>query len=429
MSEKKTSDSMKVDRVAVENFKRINRVEIRPNGSLMVIEGRNAQGKSSLLDAIAVAIGGKKLAPARPIRDGESRATVEVDVGSLLVRRVFQSNGRSTLEVVNSETGEELTSPQAVLDATIGQLGFDPLEFTRMRPADQAELVARLAGVNLVEHKRNRAALYDERRDTNRDAKKARAAYDECSVVVGAPDAEVNVSELIAERDALVKQQQERDQAKAELARLRDDYDDLHEEIKQLQLALEAKQKRLGELNEKGVSLKKRVDEMPDPSTHDLDEKLDKAADLNRRFEQKQRRERLRLEAEALEGEAKDLTARMKQMDEALSETLEQSDIPVSGIGFSEDGVTLDGVPFEQASQAEQIRASVALAIATNPKLRVMFVREGSLLDQDGMALLEGLAKENDCQVFVERVLRGEPVGIVIEDGMVQSDAREEEVA
>lgn len=92
---------------------------------------------------------------------------------------------------------------------------------------------------------------------------------------------------------------------------------------------------------------------------------------------------------------------------------------PVPGMSFAEKGITLNGFPFENASSAEQIRASFAIAMAQNPRLRIALVRQGSLLDEDGKLLLAQVAADHDAQVWVECVSNGEKVGIVIEDGAV----------
>ena len=95
--------------------------------------------------------------------------------------------------------------------------------------------------------------------------------------------------------------------------------------------------------------------------------------------------------------------------------------MPVPGVAFDDGAVLLDGLPFDQASDAQQLRASIAIASAMNPKLRVIRVRDGSLLDKDSMALLAEFAETNDMQVWIETVQSGRPGAIVIEDGMVAS--------
>src|SRR3989337_3692096 len=93
--------------------------------------------------------------------------------------------------------------------------------------------------------------------------------------------------------------------------------------------------------------------------------------------------------------------------------------MPVPGLGFGEGSVTFDGVPFDQAETSAQIRVGVAIAMAANPKLRVIRIKEGSFLDPDNLALIAEMARAHDYQVWLERVDTSRQVGVVIDDGQV----------
>jgi len=103
--------------------------------------------------------------------------------------------------------------------------------------------------------------------------------------------------------------------------------------------------------------------------------------------------------------------------------------MPVDGLGFGDGIVTLNDLPFEQASDAERLRVSIAIAMATNPKLRVIRIRDGSLLDEDSMKMIAEMAKDGDFQYWIERVDSTGTVGIVLEDGEVKADNQEEETS
>ena len=102
-------------------------------------------------------------------------------------------------------------------------------------------------------------------------------------------------------------------------------------------------------------------------------------------------------------------------------QAIQQAKLPVEGVAFGDDSIMLNGVPFEQASDAEQLRASCAIAMAGNPTLRVIRVRDGSLLDSEFLAIVAQMAEERDYQVWIERVEPGKQ-GFVIEDGMVKTE-------
>jgi hypothetical protein len=115
-------------------------------------------------------------------------------------------------------------------------------------------------------------------------------------------------------------------------------------------------------------------------------------------------------------------------VDAGKTEKLAAAKFPVDGLSFDETGVTFGGLPFEQASSAEQLRISVAIGIALNPKLKVLLIRDGSLLDADSLKLVAEMAADSDAQVWVERVDDTRKVGVVIEDGsVVETEAADDD--
>ena len=118
---------MKIIKLVTQNVKRIKAVEITPEGSLVVIGGNNAQGKTSVLDSIMYALGGASTLPPKPLRQGAKKGKVVLDLGEIKVTRTITS--KTNQLVVESADGEKYTSPQAILDKLTGKLTFDPLTF------------------------------------------------------------------------------------------------------------------------------------------------------------------------------------------------------------------------------------------------------------------------------------------------------------
>ena len=120
-----------------------------------------------------------------------------------------------------------------------------------------------------------------------------------------------------------------------------------------------------------------------------------------------------------------ELTDGLAAIDRQKAEGLAAAKMPIDGLSFDNDGVTYQGIPFKQCSAAEQLRVSVAMAMALNPQVRVIRITDGSLLDSDNMRLIEEMAAANDYQCWVERVSdSAEGVGIYIEDGRVSADSQ-----
>ena len=133
----------------------------------------------------------------------------------------------------------------------------------------------------------------------------------------------------------------------------------------------------------------------------------------------RQRKARLELVRAATTAgqKAHDLTKQLELLDEEKRTLIAGAKFPVDGMGFGDEGITLNGLPLEQASSAEQLRASFAMCAALNPELRVALIRDGSLLDDDSFALIEEMALADDMQVWVEVVGKAGECSVLIEDG------------
>ena len=147
----------KIIQLTAENVKRLHAVDITPQGNVVEITGKNGQGKSSVLDAIAMALGGGAEMPTLPIRKGEAKAKIVLDLGDLKVTRTVTESG-STL-IVETPEGARFQSPQTILDKLTGKITFDPLAFIRLKRDEQGKILRDLVGLDFTQ------ADYDRRRD------------------------------------------------------------------------------------------------------------------------------------------------------------------------------------------------------------------------------------------------------------------------
>lgn len=396
---------MKIVSLQAENFKRLKAVEITPDGNTVVISGKNAQGKSSVLDAIWAALaGGKGGAVQRPVRDGQRKARVRLDLGDVVVERKW-SGERTSLEVT-AASGAKFPSPQKMLDDLIGSLSFDPLAFATQDGKRQRKTLIDLVPEDAAELDRiadERKQAYDARTLVNRDVKTRRAQVDAIDFPDDTPDEEVDVVALAGEVQAASQAVQRRETLLAEHALNK-------REIERLQA-------RQAEIVEEGKSLKWATEDHVAALTTRLSE-VDAA---NRHVRAKQTFNELYESLRNAEVESSRLSDVITLADEKRDEIIAGLKLPVPGLSFDEEGVLYNGVPFVQASAAERLRVSVAMAMALNPEIRVIRITDGSLLDSDNMALIEEMAADKDFQVWVERVSDGEDVGVVIEDGEVRA--------
>lgn len=426
-----------------ENVKRLRAVKIEPKGRMVPIGGRNGQGKTSVLDAIWWALAGTKSVQAEPIRKGADKALIRLDLGDYIVRRTFSRKEGgdppyTTSLRVETADGGSVRAPQTIVDSFIGALTFDPLEFERGSPKDQFDALRKFVpGLDFEKFDQMQRGYMERRRDINREASKARSAaelidtpddfqpIDETdlldqltrageinaqiearrarreAVERSASDAEdaarVNLETAAQKRNAAAALIQEAERLEAEASELTEDAADARERL--------AKAEALPELVDVAATR----------------DKLNEARAHNARGARAAEKKRLLAEAEDLEAQSEKLTKAMAAREEAKREAIAKAKMPVDGLSFGDNCILLNGVPFEQASDAERLRASIAIAMVSNSDLRVVRVRDGSLLDDDAMRVLADMAEKNDCQVWIERVGGVGPSGFVIEDGEISN--------
>jgi energy-coupling factor transporter ATP-binding protein EcfA2 len=397
---------MKILKLRAENIKRLKAIEINTdNANFVEITGKNAQGKSSIMDSIAYALGGKKLIPERPIRDGEFEASIQVDVGDFIIDRRFVGE-KSTIKVI-SKDGFTRNSPQSFLDDLIGTLSFDPLEFTQFDNKKRVEMFKKLAGVDTDELDCEYQEYYNLRTDAGKILKRAEASFDELKQY----DKEIdvpNIKELQDLRDKSLA-------SKTTIARLDDEKNRFLEKITALQLELD-------ETHEQYKLVSKKLKVAESEEIHDIDDIDKQINDIQSLMLQQQKHNEYKTAKKHLDDARKDHEAHELKLNEIIKikrKLIESAKLAVDGLTLRDNDLYYNDIPFEQLSQAEKLKVSMAMAIAESPKLKVVRIMDGSLLDSNSMQVLRDIATEHDFQVWIETVSnnKDERNAIYIEDG------------
>lgn len=410
-----------------ENFKKLTVVNITPDGNVIKITGKNGHGKTSVLDAIEAAIEGAKHIPRKPIRTGSKDAMITLVIGDektdLIVKRRFTEGGGTTL-TVETANGARKEKPQNILNALIGALSFDPADFSRRPAAEQSDMLRKLVKLEIDPdeldglNKRD----FDERTVINREAAALRAQADGIVVADNLPaeriDTKAILDELMAVGDfnaAIDKEmrrraRQQADAKRTEATRLRNQAAALDAEADKMDIETLSIDKTLQELPP--------YEERKDPGA--IRTRLQEAETDNNGIEQRTRKAKLIADADAKESLAKQLTDAIDARKKVKADAIAAVKMPIEGLSFADGGVLYKGEPFEQCSEAEKIRVGMAIAMAANPTLRVIRIREGSALDEDSMKIVADMAKAGDFQVWCEIVSNDGNVGFVMEDGHVK---------
>lgn len=449
-------DPLRIIKLSVSNFKNLRAIDITPKGSVVRVTGKNSAGKSSVLDAIQSALAGKDAVPSEPLRRGQSKGGVVLTMSNgWEVHETFTEAGRY-LKVIK-EGGEAFKSPQAMLDelGTSGLL-FDPLEFTRQKPQDQAATLLRLAGVDLTKIKAKRDDAYAERTVINRQLKEAQAVLAEKKKAVGDPISEAEAAEAadllkqineanadLAEAERAAREAVSVANAKVAMVNTIDqNYQERSAEIAQEIARLQKKQKELDaqhfEASAAATTAADNATEARDEALQAVDET--KAArdelaagidieDLKKTVTQSSASSETRAAAKAqaeivnkLDSQSTALTKAIEASDAAKAKMLAEAKLPIDGLIVDTDGVVrFNGTPLDQAAMNEKMKVSIAVGMAMQKPggLHVMLARDGSLLDQDSIAMLTEWSELHGWQIWLEETTDGEDIAgaVVIEAG------------
>jgi AAA domain len=439
---------MKIISLVAEGVKRLHAVSITPDGNVTEVSGSNGSGKSSTLDSIFYAIAGTSGIPTQPIRKGQESARIKLDLGELIVTRTFkrQADDKFTTSIkVEGADGSSFKSPQAVLDALLSGLTFDPLEFSRMKPKAQFDaLRSFVPDIDFETIENQNRGDFERRTETNRRLADAKAAAGLIAIRTDLPEEEADESALLdaignaGTHNANIERENEhRQQRAADIARSRlkvDQYRDERDALRKKAEAMEAAAVALeGQIANDVASLESAGSLGKPIDIVEVRTKLTKAQEVNAaiRTLAESRRRKASLEKVAADAAlaSDELTSKIDARNRAKATAIAAAKMPVEGLGFGAGFITLNGLPFDQASSAEQLKASIGIAMRTNSKLRVILVKDGSLLDAESFKLLSAMAEENDCAVWMESVVAHTDKAVIIEDGRVKGAEAQESAA
>ncbi len=425
---------MHVVSLQAENFLCLKAIEIKPTGRLVRLTGKNAQGKTSALTAISVALEGADAEPAVSVRKGTTQSRIRLDLGEVIVTKTIRAgaNGDEVSDVrVESAEGARFPRPQAMLDALRGEEAVDPLAFLRMKPKERFQTLRPfVVGFDFEENERNRKEAFDRRTDVNRFAREAKAAASLIAVPADTPADAVDPSALeeelqkAGEHNTQIEQRKARRQAtRDDVKAKRDQISAIAEQIADLEDQIQGLRERSASIATAADGLEKQLAEAPallDPiDLTEIRNRMAAARAVNANVEKAATRAKHEALASQYEKQSEELTDQISVLLQQKQDAIAKAQLPVDGIGFGDGDVLLNGLPFDQASMAEKLRTSIAIAMAMKPKLRVIWIQDASLFDDESIGIIEEMAEKHDYQIWLEMVDTSGKIGFRFEAGQV----------
>jgi len=426
--------------LAATHIMRIRALQVDFDESgIVVIEGRNQQGKTSIIKALEMCIAGSMTAPPEPIHgdaeQGEVIATFKVhrddqeEPGILIVKRIFQRGKQPKLTIHLEGIRRALPRPAEILQILMDHIALDIMQFAKMCGEEQAKVLAELMGYDATALDRKRQAAFDERREVNRDLDRLQKEYEALTQHEDVPEKEVVLSELLAELDV-------RNEHNGKGKKLQEEAACAIDNLAQAEKELEAAQKAL-RLAEECVSTVKQVareatllaEDFEYQDTGEIRSQIDDAESINAKVRENTQREKKRQEYMKAKDESDALTATIEQLDQEKRAKLQeaQEKLPVKGLGIKEGVVTYNGKPFSQAGDSATIITSTAISMALNADrpLKLVLIDKAEQIDPPTRSQVKQMVRQGGFQLMMTMVMQEGGPGegsIVIEDGAVVSE-------
>jgi hypothetical protein len=410
------NENIHITALEVENLKRIKAVKMTPSPSgLTVIGGRNAQGKTSVLDAIAYALGGERYAPTNPKRDG---SVVDPSIKLTLSNGILvERKGKSSTLKVTDPNGAR--SGQQLLNEFISQFALDLPKFLNSSTSDKAKVLLQVIGIGdkLAEYDKREKVLYDERHAQGRVADSKQKYADELPSFADAPEVQQSASDLIerhaavlASNDALILAQataQQADDAKVRAA----------QEVARLREMLASAEAILEQRTAQAVAAGKSRDAMQHIDPSPFAQRLTEVEAINAKVRANLEKQKALADAEAAQKQRADLTAKIDRLRAERIALLDGAKLPLPGLTVIDGELAYQSQKWDCMSHSEQLRVATAIVRALKPECG--FVLLDKLESMDGQTLSEFGAwlQSVGLQAIATRVSTGGECSIIIEDG------------
>ena len=416
---------MKVKNIKITDLRNIEIFEGKL-GDWNVLEGKNGSGKSTVIDAIFWAIRGKTYFnsdPFRLVKHDKEKAIInlvlEGENREIIINRIFtqptegEAKGYDTLRVVDT-SGASLG--QKELNAFFSSFTIDPLHIARQKPKDQIETIKEIAGVDTTAIEEDARVIYDKRTEENRELTRLKNIVTEYAGVEKVE--EISVKDLIAERDRKQEENRKYENCEADIRddkeaieeniekinRLKDNINDLEGENKEIKLNLEK-----SEENKKNLTLN---------NLSEITEKINKSEEINenaRKYKEKQENiGKLQKQQEI----CTKLDTTYKETLDRREKIIKDSNIPEYITFDKTAGVLVHNIAFSQLNTAEQIKTSIQLGSILTPELKILHIKDGSLLDEDTLKEVKKIVEEHGYQILIERVGEDDQATIVMREGV-----------
>lgn len=418
--------SVKITALEAENVKRIKAVAFTPSPTgLTLVGGNNNQGKTSVLDALAWALGGERFRPDAAQRDGAvAPAHLKVTLSNGVV---VERKGKNASLTVTDPTGRR--SGQQLLNAFVEPLALDLPRFMDASDKEKADILLRIIGIGAELHTRDLEikGLYDKRTFTGQLAAQKKHFAEEMISYPEAPDEPVSASELIRQQQDILARNGENQRLRAQYAELEQQVQQCVDELKRTRERIATLQQLADELDAKHTKLfnqretaRKTVSQLQDESTAELEASIRDIEETNRKVRANLEKSRAEDEAAQYASEYDRLTESIQQKRADRMALLNGADLPLPGLSVEDGVLTYNGKRWRDMSGSDQLRVAAAIVRRLNPDCGFVLLDKLEQMDMTTLTEFAAWLEAEGLQAIATRVSTGSECQIIIEDGMVK---------
>lgn len=413
--------SIKINQLEIENVKRIKAVKIEPKETgLTIIGGNNNQGKTSVLDAIAWALGGEKYKPSQAVREG---SMVPPNLHLVMSNGlVVERKGKNSTLKVTDPNGKK--AGQQLLNEFIEQLALDLPKFMNASGKEKADVLLQIIGVGpqLIELDQKEKELYQERLYVGRTADQKAKFAKEMTYYDDVPKELISPSELIRQQQEILARNGENERKRSAAVALNAERNRLAEKVNALKEELERYQTQLIKVDHDMNIAYKTAEELHDESTAELEASIANIDEINRKIRANLDKEKAEDDARGYQTSYEKLTGQIENIRQKRTALLDAAELPLTGLSVKDGELIYNGQKWDNMSGSDQLKVSTAIVRKLNPNCGFVLLDKLEQMDVQTLEAFGQWLEGEGLQAIATRVSTGDECSIIIEDGYIKNE-------
>lgn len=416
-----------INRLEIENVKRIKAVKIEPSATgLTIVGGNNNQGKTSVLDAIAWALGGNKYKPSQAQREGSQvPPTLKIVMSNgLIVERKGKNASLKVIDPNGQKGGQQL------LDSFVEELAINLPKFMESTPKEKADTLLQIIGVGnrLAELELKENELYNNRHAIGVIADQKEKFAKEQEYYPDAPKELVSIAELIQQQQAILAKNGENARKRQNVDTIQMQYSNAEANVSRLQEELAKAIDERDKFKQDLAIAQKDAMELHDESTAEIEANIQQIDDINRKVRANLDKEKAEEDAKEIRQQYNALSVEIEDVRKQKRDLLTNADLPLEGLSVDDGELLYLGQRWDNMSGSQRLQVATAIVRKLKPECGFVLIDKLEQMDQVTLQQFGAWLEQEGLQAIATRVSTGDECSIIIEDGYSVENEQHQQV-